>query len=169
MRTAWIGLGSNLDDRRALLEAALGSLQTESGIWLRAVSSAWETTPVGPVSQDLYLNAAATLQTDLPATDLLERLLSVEERLGRVRQKRWGPRRIDLDLLLFGPDLIEAPGLRVPHPYIMQRRFVLAPMIELAAGLRHPVSGVRLTDALRALPGGEESAQPVCSLRLPGP
>ncbi|MBT3346532.1 MAG: 2-amino-4-hydroxy-6-hydroxymethyldihydropteridine diphosphokinase [Gemmatimonadetes bacterium] len=165
--TAWIGLGSNLDDSRALIEAALEALGAQSSIVLQAVSSAWETSPVGPVAQGAYLNAAAVLQTDQSATDLLDLLLSVEESLGRVRQERWGPRRIDLDLLLFGDELVDSPGLCVPHPYLMCRRFVLAPMIELAPGLKNPASSVRLIDALRALPAGEETALPVSPLRLP--
>lgn len=149
------------------MEESLIGLERHAEVVLRAVSSAWETSPVGPIVQDPYLNAVALLQTHLSPTCLLQHLLTVEASLGRVREQRWGPRRIDLDLLLYGDHLIDEPGLQVPHPYLNQRRFVLAPLIELAPGLRHPDSGVRLIEALRLLPADEEQVVPMMSLRLP--
>jgi 2-amino-4-hydroxy-6-hydroxymethyldihydropteridine diphosphokinase len=134
---AYIGLGANLGDREENLRAALERL-TELGP-LR-VSSFRETDPVGVTDQPRFVNAVAELETDLGARDLLERLLEIERELGRhrSREERWGPRTIDLDLLLYGDEVIDEPGLTVPHPRLAERRFVLEPLHELAPGLLLP-------------------------------
>ncbi|MBT4610126.1 MAG: 2-amino-4-hydroxy-6-hydroxymethyldihydropteridine diphosphokinase [Gemmatimonadetes bacterium] len=164
---AWIGLGSNIGDRLKSIEDALQALGDRADIDLCAVSSCWETSPVGPVDQDRYLNAVARLRTDLIPRQLLQCLLATEETLGRVRLQRWGPRVIDLDILLFGNQVIDEEGLTIPHPYLTRRRFVLTPLIELCPGLRNPLDGTRLIDNLRQLPAGEEQVRPTSPLRLP--
>jgi 2-amino-4-hydroxy-6-hydroxymethyldihydropteridine diphosphokinase len=154
MARAYVGLGSNLGDREAMLQAALARLAAEPGISVLAVSPFQETEPVGYLDQPRFLNAAAALETDLSARDLLDRLLSVERGLGRTREgPRFGPRMIDLDLLLYGDEVIDEPGLTVPHPRLHERRFVLEPLFALDPGLFVPLRG-----PVAALLAGLESA-----------
>ena len=137
---AYIGLGSNLGDREATLREALQRLGGLDGIDVAAVSSFRETDPVGRLDQPRFLNAAAALETKLSPRELLGCLLEVERALGRDRTKeeRWGPRTIDLDLLLYGDETIAEPGLEVPHPRLAERAFVLEPLLELDPSLRLP-------------------------------
>ncbi len=138
--TAYIALGSNLGDRRAHLDAALAELRRRPAIRVGAVSRYWETPPVGgPPDQGPYLNAATALETDLGPQQLLEILLAVERQLGRVRRERFGPRTIDLDLLLYGDAVVDQPGLTVPHPRMHERSFMLGPLVEIAPTVIHPV------------------------------
>ena len=139
--TAFVGIGSNLGDRETNLRRAIELLSAEEGIDVVGVSEIRETEPVGPVEQGPFLNGAVQLETALPPGKLLKRLLSVESRLGRVRAERWGPRTIDLDLLLYGDERIDEPGLSVPHPRLHERRFVLEPLTDLDPGLRIPGQG----------------------------
>jgi 2-amino-4-hydroxy-6-hydroxymethyldihydropteridine diphosphokinase len=139
--TAFVGIGSNLGDREANLRAALELLAAEPEISLVAVSELRETDPVGPVEQGPFLNGAVRLETDLPPRELLARLLATEERLGRVRRERWGPRTIDLDLLLYGDEILDEPGLTIPHPRLHERRFALEPLADLAPNLEIPGKG----------------------------
>ena len=141
MTTAFVGIGSNLGDRETNLERALDLLAAEDGIEIAAVSEIRETEPVGPVEQGPFLNGAARLETSLAARALLACLLAVENRLGRVREERWGPRTIDLDLLLYGDEQIDEPGLSVPHPRLHERRFALEPLADLDPGLEIPGQG----------------------------
>ena len=142
MTRAFVGLGSNLGDREATLSQALELLAGEPGVELRRVSTFRDTEPVGFLDQPRFLNAAAEVETELPAAELLARLLDVERRLGRVRGgPRFGPRTIDLDLLLYGDETIREPGLRVPHPRLHERRFALEPLAELDPGLELPGHG----------------------------
>jgi 2-amino-4-hydroxy-6-hydroxymethyldihydropteridine diphosphokinase len=140
---AYVALGSNLGDREGTLRAAVRALGEEPGIEVTAVSTLRETEPVGPVEQPRFLNGAVALETDIPARELLERLLEVERRFGRVREgvPSQGPRTLDLDLLLYGDEQIDEPGLRVPHPRLHERRFALEPLAELAPGLELPGRG----------------------------
>ena len=145
---AYIGLGGNLGDRRSYLERALELLDEDADIRVAAVSTFRDTDPVGYVDQPRFLNAVAVLETDLRARDLLERLLAVERVLGRERTgPRFGPRTIDLDLLLYGDEEIDEPGLIVPHPRLAERSFVLDPLAELAPDLVLP-DGRRVRDLL---------------------
>jgi 2-amino-4-hydroxy-6-hydroxymethyldihydropteridine diphosphokinase len=134
--TAFIGIGSNLGDREDNLTRAVELLSAEGGIEVVAVSEIRETEPVGPVEQGPFLNGAIRVETDLAPRELLERLLAVEQRLGRVRRERYGPRTIDLDLLLYGDELVDEPGLTVPHPRLHKRRFALEPLSDLDPGLQ---------------------------------
>ena len=137
---AFVGLGSNLGEREATLWKALEGLGATEGIEVVAVSSLRETDPVGMVDQPCFVNAAAALETSLRPRELLERLLDVERSLGRDRavEERWGPRTLDLDLLLYGGESIDEPGLEVPHPRLAERAFVLEPLLELDPDLRLP-------------------------------
>ena len=144
---AYVGLGSNLGDRAAMLSAALEQLAAEPEISLVAVSGFRETDPVGITDQPRFLNAAAAVDTELPARELLDRLLAVEGRLGRTRTgPRFGPRTIDLDLLLYGDAVIVEQGLQVPHPRLHERLFALEPLAELDAAMvvpgRGPLAGI---------------------------
>ena len=142
MRRAYVGLGANLGDREHTLRDAVSALAAEDGIEVVAVSALRETEPVGVGEQPLYLNGAAELETTLTARELLDRLLAVEQRFGRVRVPgEHGPRTLDLDLLLYGDDAIEEAGLTIPHPRLHERRFVLEPLAELAPGLVVPGRG----------------------------
>ena len=144
MARAYIGLGSNLGDREAALRGALELLRDD----VVAVSSFRETDPVGYLDQPRFLNAAAALETELEPRVLLERLLEVERELGRTRDgPRFGPRTIDLDLLLYGDRVVDEPGLVVPHPRLAERRFVLEPLAELDPDLVVPGLG-RVRDLL---------------------
>ena len=143
MATAFVGIGSNLGEPEGQIAAALDQLAAEDGIELVAVSTLRETEPVGYVDQPNFLNGAARIETELSARELLERLLAIESRLGRVRGEgpRFGPRMIDLDLLVYGDERIDEPGLTVPHPRLAERRFALEPLAELAPALEIPGHG----------------------------
>lgn len=142
MTRAYVGLGSNLGDREATLHAAVDALGAEDGIEVAAVSSLRDTEPVGVGDQPRYLNGAVALDTSLGPRELLERLLALEQRFGRVRVPgEHGPRTLDLDLLLYGEERIEELGLTVPHPRLHERRFVLEPLAELDPELSVPGRG----------------------------
>ena len=140
---AYIALGSNLGQRRAMLDTALQHLRAEDDLQVRKVSSFYVTAPIGgPKDQAEYLNGVVEIITTLKAEELLTRLLSIEKKLGRKRQQRWGPRCIDLDLLLYGQDIINSERLVVPHPLMHQREFVLRGLAEIAPDAKHPVLGM---------------------------
>jgi 2-amino-4-hydroxy-6-hydroxymethyldihydropteridine diphosphokinase len=138
--TAAIGLGSNLGDRRATLEAGLAAIAKLPGTRILRVSSFIETEPVGSIPQPRYLNGAAVINTSLPPRHLLHQLLAIERSLGRDRTKeqRWGPRTLDLDLLLYGDLILNEPGLTIPHPRLHERSFVLLPLVTIAPEVRVP-------------------------------
>jgi len=138
MQTAYVGLGSNLGDRQDNLRTALSELRQMPTISILRVSSLYESAPVGVTEQPEFLNAVAALETALPATDLLDVFLNLENKIGRVRTFRWGPRVIDLDLLLYGDAQIALPSLTVPHPRLREREFVLVPLAEIAPELVLP-------------------------------
>ena len=143
MARAFVGLGSNLGDREALLRCALDAIAELPGTDIRAVSSFRDTAPVGIVDQPRFLNGAAELETALAPDELLAGLLEIERRLGRDRSgvASGGPRTVDLDLLLYGDARISAPGLEIPHPRLAERRFVLEPLAELDPRLEVPAKG----------------------------
>ena len=139
---AYIGLGSNLGDRVSMIIQALLKLEEFSGVRVALVSQLIDTAPVGgPEDQDDYINGVAELRCELPAEELLSVLQEVESSLGRERLIKWGPRTIDLDLLLFDEEVIDTPGLQVPHPSMHERRFVMEGLVEIAPEVVHPVLG----------------------------
>jgi 2-amino-4-hydroxy-6-hydroxymethyldihydropteridine diphosphokinase len=151
---AYVGLGSNLGDRRAAIEQAVELLDAHPDVSLAAVSALRETEPWGPVEQGPFLNAAAAVDTTLAPAAFLDVLLGIEQTLGRVRGERWGPRIVDLDLLLYGDLVLEEPSLVVPHPRLHERRFVLEPLAELAPEANVPGRGA-VRDVLHALAASE--------------
>jgi 2-amino-4-hydroxy-6-hydroxymethyldihydropteridine diphosphokinase len=145
---AYVGLGSNLGDREQLIRRAAEL------IGARRLSAIIETEPWGYETQPSFLNAAAEVETELSARAFLDHLLEVERRLGRERiGRRWGPRTIDLDLLLYGDEVIDEPGLQVPHPFLPQRLFVLQPLAELVPLRKIPGNGT-VQEALAGLQSG---------------
>ena len=132
MTTAYLGLGSNMGDREGFLRQAVALLAAEGDISVKQVSSIYETDPVGFTDQGAFLNAVAVVETELSASDLLRKCLCVERSLQRVRDVRWGPRTIDIDLLLFGDQIMDDSELTVPHPRLRERLFVLIPLHEVA-------------------------------------
>ena len=147
---AYVALGSNLGDREVHLAAAIESLGSHPGIRVEAVSTLYETAPVGPPPQGPYLNAVVRLRAQLAPRVLLARLLEIEVAAGRVRRgQRWGARSLDLDLLFYGSLTLDEPGLCVPHPRLHERAFVLEPLRELAPRLVHPLLGQTVEELAR--------------------
>lgn len=140
-----IALGSNIGDSLRILEAAIETLAQTPGISLRAKSSWYKTKPVGPPQPD-YLNGCAILQVEMKPHILLETLLQIEQQFGRIRQERWGPRLLDLDLLLYDGLILDTPNLQIPHPRMKERAFVLVPLTEIAPDWIEPISGSAIKD-----------------------
>ena len=151
--TTYLGLGSNLGDREDNLRRALSLLcQGESPT---ALSSVYETEPWGYPSQPTFLNTVCALETRLSPQELLELAHGVERELGRVPTFRYGPRTMDVDILLYGNQVIQMPDLQIPHPLISQRAFVLVPLAEIAPSLMHPTLGKSIGELLAEVPGSE--------------
>lgn len=150
MTRAYLGLGSNLGDRLGHLKAAVSLLDAADGVEVAAVSSVYRSEPVGPPGQGEYLNAVVAVDTSLSPAVLLSRSREIEEARGRRRGLRWGPRTLDIDILLFGSEEIDEPDLQVPHPRLATRRFVLDPLLEIAPDARL-TDGTRLSDACSRL------------------
>ena len=151
---AYLGLGSNLGDRHAILDQAIAKL-ADSGFRNIRQSSRYETEPIGFVDQPWFLNMVVEAETDLSPRALLRHTKGIERELGRKRTFRNGPRLIDIDLLLLGDTVMVRQRLVVPHLMICKRRFVLDPLVELAPRLAHPVTGQRFAAALAKLEGQE--------------
>lgn len=142
MQDVYLGLGSNLGDREAAIHKALSAIEALPGTSLAEASPIYETAPMGPQDQDAYLNMAAKVATSLDVLALVVQLQQIEADLGRPALKRrryWGPREIDIDVLLFGSEVIDEPGLTVPHPGMHLRWFVLKPLADIAPAVIHPV------------------------------
>lgn len=146
MVKVYLGLGSNLGDRAANLREAIRRL-TEK-VTIQSVSSLYETEPWGVSDQSAFLNAACGGETNLSPQDLLRFTQSIERQMGRVPIRRWGPRLIDLDILLYGDWILNTPDLTLPHPRLTQRRFVLVPLAEIAAEVIHPGNHLSVRDLL---------------------
>ncbi len=141
MSVAWVGLGSNLGDSAAHIQAAIDEISTLAKTRCLRTSELYRSAPVGPQDQPDFCNAVAALETGLSAQALLENLLEIEQQHQRVRTRRWGPRSLDLDLLLYDDLMHNTPELQLPHPRMHVRAFVLAPMAELTPGLNIPGQG----------------------------
>ncbi|MGB3615359.1 MAG: 2-amino-4-hydroxy-6-hydroxymethyldihydropteridine diphosphokinase [Elainellaceae cyanobacterium] len=152
---AAIALGSNLGNSLVTLRGALQALDDHPAIAVRYTSQLYQTAAVGPPQPD-YLNACVVVETSLRAVDLLRSLLAIEQRFGRQRRERWGPRTLDLDLLLFDDVVIDVPELQVPHPRLAERAFVLVPLAEIAPDWVEPVSGKAIATLLATLGDGAE-------------
>ncbi|MBP7332223.1 MAG: 2-amino-4-hydroxy-6-hydroxymethyldihydropteridine diphosphokinase [Firmicutes bacterium] len=139
--TAYIGLGSNLGDKEANIKKALDLLKEAPGIQVKKIASLYKTAPLYVTRQDWFLNTVAEIETDLTARQLLALLKDMEKKLDRTPTVRWGPRTIDLDILLFGNDKIEDADLVIPHPRMIERAFVMAPLAEIAPHLCIPGRG----------------------------
>lgn len=148
---AYIGVGSNLGDRATAIDAALEALAATPGLRITATSRVRETEPVGVPDQPKFLNAVIEVQTRLSPAALLKRLHAIEDRLGRVRKARWGPRIIDLDLLLHGSRIVATESLTLPHPRLAERVFVLEPLAELCPDLKVPGTGRTVMQLLDAV------------------
>ena len=160
MTIAHIGIGSNVGDRKAFCRAAIGALADNPEIDVDAVSSLYETEPIGGPPQRSYINMAVRVNTPLDAKGLLTACKEIERRIGREPSDiRWGPRVVDLDLLTYGEDKIVEPDLEVPHPHIRQRRFVLVPLLEIDPDVRDPW-GDPYSSSLDDVEGIVELAEP---------
>jgi len=153
---AYLSLGSNLGDRLTILRGAVAELAATAGIEVRAVSSLYETAPVGLREQPDFLNAAVKLRTSLEPEALLDRCLEIEQRFDRRREIRWGPRTLDVDIILYGQLSIDTERLTIPHPRARERAFVLVPLVEIEPEIR--IEGARATDLLAGLQGDEAQA-----------
>lgn len=131
---AYLALGSNVGKREQYLREAIQALQATPGIKLVSVSKVYETDPVGYVEQDAFLNMVVAIETRLSPADLLTAVLSIEQQLGRVRLIRWGPRVIDIDIILYGQEQVDLSDLQIPHPALLERAFVLVPLRDVWQG-----------------------------------
>ena len=150
---AYISLGSNLGDRAANLREAIVRLDVAGPV--RAISALYETQPVDVPDQPWFLNCVLAIETGKPPRELLNLALSIERTMGRKRTCNKGPRKIDIDIILFGARIIDEPGLKIPHPSMHRRRFVLEPLAEIAGDARHPIFEKTARELLSALPPGE--------------
>lgn len=148
VKTAYIGIGSNLGDKLGNCLKAIGLIHEIPGCGLMAQSYFYRTEPVGVKDQDWYVNGVIGLKTGISAQNLLKALLAIEDNMGRERRGKWAPRTIDLDILLFGEEIINDEDLIIPHPYMHLRRFVLVPMVQLAPALAHPILGKTMAQLL---------------------
>ena len=152
--TAYLGLGSNLGDREDNLRGAVALLR--QGVSLIALSAVYETEPWGYTSQPTFLNLVCAVETGLSPQELLELAQGVEGELERVPTFRYGPRTMDVDILLYGDEVIATPELRIPHPRLWERAFVLVPLAEIAPGIIHPALGKSMAELLEAVSGKEK-------------
>ncbi len=153
---AFIGIGSNLESPKENCEQAIQYLQNANGIRLLAQSSFYKTAPIGMTEQNWFVNAVVKISTTCDPQKLLDSLLSIEKEMGRKPREKWGPREIDLDLLFYGPQSISTETLKIPHPEIPHRRFVLEPLNELDPDWSHPQLKKTIHQLLAELPSGQE-------------
>ncbi|GEP80497.1 2-amino-4-hydroxy-6-hydroxymethyldihydropteridine diphosphokinase [Staphylococcus carnosus] len=146
MTKVYLGLGSNVGDREHQLKEALRLLDAQQGIKVTRVSSLYETAPVGYVEQPDFLNLCAEIETDLTPQAVLKNGLDIEQQLHRVRKERWGPRTLDIDILLYGNKIIEDQDLSIPHPRMAERAFVLIPLQEIAPEAINPRTQTKIKD-----------------------
>ena len=160
-KTAYIGIGSNLEDKRHNCLTAIEMIEQIPGCQLTGRSDWYLTKPVGVKGQEWYVNGVVSLSTKIPPKDLMRRLLAIESDMGRVRTKRWEPRIIDLDILLYGREVINEEDLTVPHPLMHLRKFVLEPLVQLAPDLIHPSLGVTMAELLGRMQNNGQEVVPL--------
>jgi 2-amino-4-hydroxy-6-hydroxymethyldihydropteridine diphosphokinase len=160
MERVFLGLGSNIGDRPANIERACRLLSTVEGVRLVRISSLVETKPVGYEDQPDFINAVMEIETALAPRGLLTAIKEIERRMGRTPTVRFGPRIIDIDILLFGQRVIDEPNLTIPHPRMHERRFVLEPLAEIAPDVVNPVTGKRAVEILNELSDGRATVTP---------
>ncbi|RKU09230.1 2-amino-4-hydroxy-6-hydroxymethyldihydropteridine diphosphokinase [Candidatus Poribacteria bacterium] len=151
MHSVYIGFGSNIDDRLSHIQNAIHALSEAEGITLQKISSLYETEPVGYEEQAKFLNGVVAIETCLSPHTLLQTLKQIETAVGRQHRTRWGPREIDMDILIYGDICLQAPDLVIPHPEMHLRRFVLVPLAEIAPNLLHPVFNQTIQTLLERL------------------
>jgi 2-amino-4-hydroxy-6-hydroxymethyldihydropteridine diphosphokinase len=148
---AYVGVGSNLDDPLRQCRLALEKIAAVEGARLLRTSSFYLTDPVGVREQNKFINAVAEIRTGLPPRALLVALKNIEQEMGRRESVRWGPRRIDLDILLYSQEIVQEDGLVIPHPELHKRRFVLVPLCELSSYAIHPAFGISMQGLLKRI------------------
>ena len=163
--SAFVGIGSNVGERIGNCRSAIEGIRRIAGCRVKRISGFYETDPVGYENQGRFVNAALELTSVLSPLNLLNELLSIEKAMGRTRTIRWGPRIIDLDLLLFGDTVMSHPRLTLPHPRMHERGFVLLPLEEIAPHAVHPVLGCSVRDLLLSLPDAEKGINRIWSER----
>lgn len=146
MTTVYISFGSNMGDREQQISDALNLLDNVRDTSVKCVSSLYETAPVGGVEQDDFLNGIAEITTQLSPLELLDEIQAIELKLNRVRKIHWGPRTIDLDIVLFGAEVIDRERLKIPHPFMHERSFVLIPLNEVAPDAVHPTMNKKISE-----------------------
>lgn len=151
MAVVYIAMGSNLDQRVTTLELARKQIVKAGGLVLADKSPYYETEPEGPLDQPRFINSVLRLRTDLTPIELLHRLQGIEQALGRRRGVRWGPRTIDLDILLYDDVILKEAGLEIPHPRMHRRRFVMEPLCDIAPEVIHPLFGKTAKELLKRL------------------
>jgi 2-amino-4-hydroxy-6-hydroxymethyldihydropteridine diphosphokinase len=158
---AWVGIGSNIGDRADYIEKALAAMEALPETEVTAVSSLYDTAPVGAADQPRYLNAVAELSTEIPPVELMRSLLAIEADCGRVREERWGPRTLDLDLILYDDVEMDTPELALPHPRARGRAFVLVPLAEVSPDKCFPGDTVTVSRIVEGLGDLDTHIRPV--------
>jgi len=150
--TVYLSLGSNLGNRFLNLARAIEKLDRQDGVKVLSRSSCYETDPVGHEEQPDFINMAVKIESLMPPDRLLNKIKEIEKSLGRAETFRWGPRIIDIDILLYENEVISTPDLEIPHPMMHERAFVLLPLSEIAADARHPASGKNVKEMIEGMP-----------------
>lgn len=151
MEGIYLGLGSNIGDRKKHISQTINKIESKIGPCLQQ-SGLYKTAAWGKTNQSYFINQVIEIHTEWAPIDILDGILAIEKQLGRIRKEKWGERIIDIDLLFYGSDIVELPRLLVPHPFIAERRFVLAPMHEIAPDFIHPIFERSISDLLAACP-----------------
>ena len=150
-KNIFLGLGSNLGDREVHLQRAIALLEEDECVQIKRKSTVIETEPIGHTEQGAFLNQVIQIETSYDPYSLLQKCLKIEQSSGRIREEKWGPRTLDIDILFFGETVLQSDGLKIPHPEASNRAFVLLPLAEIAPTFQHPVSGQQIEAMLHLL------------------
>ena len=150
-KNIFLGLGSNLGDREVHLQRAIALLEEDECVQIKKKSTVIETEPIGHTEQGAFLNQVIQIETSYEPYSLLQKCLKIEQSSGRIREEKWGPRTLDIDILFFGETVLQSDGLKIPHPEASNRDFVLLPLAEIAPTFQHPVSGQQIEAMLHLL------------------